>query len=254
MPLPYPTKYDDRIDKLQGKLKRRERLGGVKGGGKPKTSNKQLKFKLVKNQTKAWQSNQKQRAANFKPWTDDPVYQDQVGGYFNTWAQGHADIAGRQEANRLQYGWDESGSAYGANPFSVAAQLEHDYRTRQNKTLGSYARSGQLYAGSLSNARNIDSRNALMAQDKSMREFLAAQGEQTTAGRELDTKYGTYGPDGKLISEGTDVLAAREKAIDRYNQSPAPTAEAPPSYVRRYRALKDKMGPKKPKNKKGKNK
>lgn len=66
----------------------------------------------------------------------------------------NTDLSLREQRARQDYGFDDM-----SNPYSRAAQLQRSYQNAQRGTTNSYAAAGQLYAGSLNNARNIDSYN-----------------------------------------------------------------------------------------------
>jgi hypothetical protein len=65
-----------------------------------------------------------------------------------------------------EYGFNDT-----SDPFSRANQLQHDYENAQRGTRNNYAASGQLYAGSLNNANDIDRRGFDVAQHGLRQEY-----------------------------------------------------------------------------------
>jgi hypothetical protein len=84
------------------------------------------------------------------PWSAQ--YETTTGAAGRDFNQTNLDLAGQEQAVKQSYGFEDK-----TNPYSQAAQLERQYGQQRNQTNNSYAAQGQLYAGSLSNARNADS-------------------------------------------------------------------------------------------------
>lgn len=102
---------------------------------------------------------------------------------------GMASLQTQRQAIQQSYGFDDR-----SNPFSQAAMLENAYKNNRNATLNSYARSGQLYSGSLSNQRYTDAQNFGRSYDELTRNYEQAlqsnQGEQTSLALQRDQAIG----------------------------------------------------------------
>jgi hypothetical protein len=107
-----------------------------------------------------------------------------------------------------------------SNPFNRAAMLQQAYDRNRAKTQTSYAARGQLYAGSLSNARSYDEGNYLRGYDALARQYRGELGD--IAAKRLAAS--------RTLSEGTQ--AARAKALEEALNEPTDPTEAPPGRQR----------------------
>lgn len=104
-----------------------------------------------------------------------------------------------------------------SDPFSRANQLQQNFANANRGTLNNYAAAGQLYSGSLNNARDIDRTNFERGWDserKAYQDQLA-----TLAQRRLDAT--TDYDEGVLEAEADRLADAAEERVD--------PAEAPPA-------------------------
>lgn len=86
------------------------------------------------------------------PWS--ATYQTDIAQAGQNLQFAQQETAYDQATLEREYGFNDT-----SDPFSRAAQLQHNYENAQRGTLNNYAASGQLYAGSLNNANDIDRRN-----------------------------------------------------------------------------------------------
>lgn len=111
----------------------------------------------------------------------------------------------RRGAVRRQIGVDQGfrPGEEGADPYSQMAQLKDTYEARKRGTVNSYAARGQLYAGSLTNARSYD-RDVF---DKGADALTKQQDEQFAALSQSDNDLRT--------STGDQMLQAQQEALNR---------------------------------------
>lgn len=191
------TPYDQRIKKLRRRIKKR------------KGPNLGLQKRLIK--TKRKQERHQRRTAP-APSIYDTQFETEIGQGRRNLQQKQADIAGQRAATEQKYGFGADKS----NPFAVAKQLQEDYRTRQGKTLGSYARAGHLYSGALNVAKQVDRRNFEQALDRQQRAY---QAELADLAREEMLARQQFGE--RQIAAGAESL---ERALQRSAEldEPAP--------------------------------
>lgn len=203
MPNGIPTPYDDRIQDLQKKLKKHPGRDGAQA-------------KLQKQKTKAFYYNQNRES----PIPYSGAYDSTVAGLNQDFSNSQADLAGQRLATEQQFGFGADKS----NPFSVARQLERQYGQRTAGTNNSYAASGQLYAGSLSNAKREDRYQHEQATDQQIREYQSRLAEISSRGRDLQADY----------DQG--VLDAEAKRLEDGLSQPVDPTEAagPPKFARQY--------------------
>jgi len=136
-----------------------------------------------------------------------------------------ADIAGRRLAAEQQYGFGADQS----NPFSVARMLEQNYHNQRQATLNAMARQGQLYAGSLSNARAADRFNFERSLDEAQREYQAQLADLSRAelAAQLDFEQ----------AQDEARLQALEDAIN----APLPPAPKAPNFKKQIKRLQKRI-------------
>ena len=101
------------------------------------------------------------------PWSSQ--YETSVGGLGRDLNLANAGFAAEEANLRQSYGFDDP-----SDPFSRARQIQQNFERANRGTLNNYAGSGQLYAGSLSNARTIDRNNYERDHDAARKEYAAA--------------------------------------------------------------------------------
>lgn len=151
--------YSSQIDRLRSKL-------GHKGG----PSNKDLRHKIQRLQGRQYFYDQAHQAPTPIPY--DSGYDTTVATTTDDLNQQTADIAARRASLSQQYGIGDT-----SNPYSLARQLETQYKQNTAGTNNSYAASGQLYAGSLQNAQNTNRTNYSQSQDQLLRDYQARQAQ-----------------------------------------------------------------------------
>lgn len=154
------------------------------------------------------------KAAQPAPVPYSGAYDSTMAGLGKTLADTQSDLAGQGLAVEQQYGFGSDQS----NPFSIARQLERRQAQQRNQTTNSYAASGQLYAGSLSNQYGTDSYNAELDRDEAIRDYLSKQAGLATQGRQAQETYTTSANEAYI-----------QKLQDALNQPPDPQEASKPS-------------------------
>jgi hypothetical protein len=147
------------------------------------------------------------RANPVAPVPYSGTYDSTVAGLNQNLSSTQADLAGQGLALDQQYGFGADQS----NPYSVARQLERKSMQERTGITNSQAASGQLYAGSTSNAFNAQAYGAGQEQDAALRDYLAKKSGIASQGV---TAQNTY-------EQGANTAYA-QKLQDALNQAPDP--------------------------------
>ncbi len=209
---PINTPYDQRIKRLKQKIDKRP------------GQNNALRLRLVKNQQKRHRYLQRNTPQDI-PYSSQ--FESTVGMLNRNLQQTLADIAGRRLATEQQYGFGADQS----NPFSVARTLEQNFHNQRRATLNSMARQGQLYAGSLSNARAADRMGFERQLDTAQRQY---QGDLGDLAREEMLAQQAY---------DEDFLAADAQRLESALNQPLDPSSAPqaPNFKRRIKRLQRRI-------------
>lgn len=168
----------------------------------------------------------------------DATYENSLLG-INTGLQNTlADADQQQRGVQRSYGLDQgyTPETFGADPFSRLAVLQRSFKQRQQATTNQYASRQQLYAGSLQNAQEDNSRGYLGNYD-SLRKGEEASLTSINRAR-LNARTGAE-------TQRTDAL---NDLLTRLLKSPAPTVPAPPPKPKAPAAPKPPAKGKKPKH------
>lgn len=131
--------------------------------------------------------------------------------------QSLASIAQQRQALGIGYGLGEFGGDIESNPYSRAALLQRNYERNQRASTNSMAAAGQLYAGSLSNARNFNRFNYDVSFDSMRKQYDAALARLNQQELQANTRY-----------DDTTEAALRD-AVNQGQEDERPEAwEAPP--------------------------
>jgi hypothetical protein len=168
----------------------------------------------------------------------DPTYDSTIAGLGRRRDDTLSGLDQERIGGLSNYGYtaqfDANGNATGiafdpSNPFSQAALLKKRYSQAQNRDTNSYAASGQLYAGSLNNARAATTSANDQATDSQRKAVLAflARNQQQRQGASTDYELGAgqaYGdrvqraPQNPLYSAASPAATGQPKAV----KPPAP--------------------------------
>lgn len=203
---PIPTRHDKRVQRLRSRL-------SDKDGARPR-----LRMKLLRAKERQRKTRERKRPVEVR----DAQFDTEAGRLQRDLQFQQSDIAGRREATEQRYGFGNQ-----ANPFSVAAQLERDYRTRRGATLGSYARRGQLYSGALSQRQALDRRGFEQGLDVAQREYQSELGDLTRSEQEAQ----------RGLEEG--LSRAEVEAMERYLEKPPEPGT--PSLKPKIKALRRRL-------------
>lgn len=127
------------------------------------------------------------------PLPPDPLYDREVGGLTAQHSNAIGDLKGNRVRTLIDFGYTEGSPGQIAfdpnNPYSRAALLQRRHDQAQTGLTNRYAAMGQLYAGSLQNAKNAENFQYGASSDalgKALINFLAnnTSGQQTA-----DTNY-----------------------------------------------------------------
>lgn len=134
-----------------------------------------------------------------RPYEDQQYFTDLAG--YDYKRQSALDTANAQEdQTRQAYGFETDATS---NPYSRAAVLQRNLQTAQGGSLNSLASRGQLYAGSLNNAREANLESYNQQYDASRREYDNALEKIRAARADAESGY------------NLDVASAKQSAINR---------------------------------------
>lgn len=221
MALP-PSPYDERLSRIKKKLGRKNSPSGLKA-----------KLKGTRQAKKDWRRNLQPNVPGAPgpgqvnqnpplPWSAQ--YETGVATHNRNLDFSNLDYNQQEQRVKQAYGFDDK-----SNPYSRAAMLQRQYQQNRNQTLNSYASQGQLYSGSLSNARNLDRYNYDKTYDTEERNYQAALADiasgRLKAQRERD--------------EGITGLEA-QRVEDALSQAPDPaeSPKPPPKAPKDTRSIK----------------
>jgi hypothetical protein len=195
-----PTPYDLKLQKI------RQRLNSNKG------NTQGLKAKLKKMKSNApTQGDQGQTGQDNPPLPWSAQYESAISQTNNDLNFSNLSLDQQEGMTKQAYGFDDN-----SNPYSRAAQLQKQYQQNRNQTLNSYASQGQLYAGSMNNARNIDRSNFEQTWDTEKRDYQAKlqdiQNSRLEAARKADEAR----------------IAAEAQRLEDAIQEPPDPSESPP--------------------------
>lgn len=194
--------YTAQMDRLRSRL-------GKPGGA----SNKDIRAKLEKLSGRQYFYDQRHQQPTPIPYSG--AYDTTVATATDDLNQDTADIAGRRLALKQQYGIGDD-----SNPYSLARQLETQYKQNTTGTNNSYAASGQLYAGSLTNAQNANRSNFGQAQDSLLRQYQAADAGLTAEQLAAERRQ----RDTVADAEATRLEDALNTPVDPAEAAPVPEA------------------------------
>ena len=100
-----------------------------------------------------------------------------------------AAINQQRQALGIGYGLGEFGGDAETNPYSRAALLQRSYERNQRASTNSMAAAGQLYSGSLSNARNFNRFNYDVGYDSMRKQYDAALARLNQQELDANTRY-----------------------------------------------------------------
>ena len=100
-----------------------------------------------------------------------------------------ARLGQQRQALGIGYGFGEFGGDAESNPYSRAALLQRNYERNQRASTNSMAAAGQLYAGSLSNARNFNRFNYDVSFDSLRKQYDAALARLNDQELAANTRY-----------------------------------------------------------------
>lgn len=133
------------------------------------------------------------------PAPPDPAYQAQIAALARQRDSTLSDLSGQQSRSLLDYGYnasyDQAGGVSGlsfdpSNPFSRAALLQKSYQQNKSGTLNSMAARGQLYAGALQQAQDVNDTNYQQSNDSLQKQLIASlagiQAAKTKAGTDYE--------------------------------------------------------------------
>lgn len=100
-----------------------------------------------------------------------------------------AAINQQRQALGIGYGLGEFGGDAETNPYSRAALLQRNYERNQRASTNSMAAAGQLYSGSMSNARNFNRFNYDVGYDSMRKQYDAALARLNQQELEANTRY-----------------------------------------------------------------
>jgi len=217
MPL-VPQQYDNRIKQQRQRIQRHP------------GDDSRLRHKLNKLKVRRYEGKQAAQPPEPMPWNAE--YETTTGKLDRDYNYEQGNIAADELNTQRAYGFTDS-----SDPFSRARQLQENFQNANRGTLNNYAASGQLYAGSLNNARGIDRQNFEQGWDTSKKEYdstlMSLQQRRLEAQRQRD--------EGKLAAEAQRL---EDAAAERVDPAEAPP---PPRFVRDfYRQQKKAKGQPKP--------
>lgn len=192
-----PTPFDQRIQQQRRQIRRHD--GNDSG----------LRERLNKLQQRRF--NYKQSQPVETPWSGQ--YESTVGQLNLEHNQDELASAQQEQQIEKEYGFNNN-----SDPFSRQTLLKQNYENARRGTGNNYAAAGQLYAGSLSNARDIDRQGFEQGYDALSKDYqsqLAALQQ-----RRLDSQN-DYNQ-GLLSAEAGRLESALAEPID-----PAEAAKAP---------------------------
>ena len=188
------TPYSDRLAALKQKLQKHPNREGL-----------QNRVQGLKGKQQGYLANQP------APTPYSGAYDSQVASLGSSLQHTQTDLAGQNLALQQQYGFGADQS----NPFSVARQLERQYGQRKAGTQNSYAAQGQLYAGSLSDAKGADRYDYEQSQDSALRDYQAKLAGLSSQGVQAQDQY-----------EQGSADAYAQRLQDALSQAPDPTEAA----------------------------
>lgn len=199
MPPLVPTPFDQRIQRVQKRLKRQD---------DPRTRQK-TRQRLQGLRGRQFFSQQRNRPPAPLPFSG--AFETTVSGLEKTREQRLSDIAGRRLATQQQFGFEDQ-----SNPFARAAMLQRQFQQQQARTLNQAARTGQLFAGSFGRARERDVFESERGLDEALREFQAELGGLSREELAAQTDF----------TEG--LTAAQTKRLEQALKDRPTPEEAPP--------------------------
>lgn len=135
------------------------------------------------------------------PWSGQ--YEASVGAANRNRDLSLSQSAADEQTLRKGYGFDDS-----SDPFSRSRTLQEGFQNATRGTTNNYAAAGQLYAGSMTNAHNIDRNNFEREWDAARKEYAARLDEVTR--RRLDTQVGYQDEIGQAEAQRlADAVAQR---------------------------------------------
>lgn len=156
-------------------------------------------------------------AANPTPMPWDSAYEQSVGNARAKYNNALINAGLAQTTAQQEYGLDTGFNDYQANPYSRAALLEQSFQRANRGSTNSYASSGQLYAGSLSNALTANRSSYGESRDSLEKTYRAALQEiedrKTQARNDMNDE---------IAGAGWDRVSAASAADLQPDTSPAP--------------------------------
>ncbi len=215
MAYPLPSPFDRRISRLRNRLQH---------------AHGQAPHQGLRNRLLALRARRDIYRSRHRPPSPVPfsaLEESTVAGLNRNYADTQAELAAQEFGLRSQYGFDPG---FQADPFSRARLLQQHYEQAQRGSVNSYAASGQLYSGALSEAQGLNRQSYLQNYDAERRAYQDALNK--IAQERLAAQ--------RTREEG--ISTAKARAIeDALKEPPDPTEAPPPSpYVSKYRHLLQK--------------